>query len=122
MTVRMKTPTSPRRFSSSRAAFVIASLVWLAGCGGRVSHPVEAVTDHDDRLSCDQLRAERRVNDSRMADLRDEKQNAEMNNVGLVVVSPLFFDLSSSEGKEIVALAARNQTLDALIAKRCPAT
>jgi hypothetical protein len=93
----------------------------LAGCGGRVAHPVAATNDYDDRLSCDHLRAERGVNDSKLADLTQERKNAETNNVGQALAGPLFIDLSSSERTEADALVKRNAVLDQLIARKCTA-
>ena len=97
-------------------------LLLLAGCGGRAAHPVAANNDYDDRLSCDHLRAEREVNDSKLADLTKERKNDNNNNVGLAVMDPLFLDLSGSERTEAEALTKRNAVLDGLIATKCPAT
>jgi hypothetical protein len=93
--------------------------VWLAGCGGRVAHPVAATTPLDDQLSCDHLRSEREVNDARIADLRKEKRNSQDNDAGLILAAPLLLDVSDSEEKEIAAFQARNKVLDDLIAKKC---
>jgi hypothetical protein len=103
------------------AALVPAAI--LAGCGGRSSHPIEAATAFDAQLSCDHLRAERQVNDLRIADLQGEKDNDGTNNVGKVVgqgvVGIMFLDLSDSEKKEIEAFQARNKVLDQMLAERC---
>jgi hypothetical protein len=128
MRKKMKTISSICGKSLRGAARVTLASILLANCGGRVSHPVEAFTSYDDRLSCDQLRAERKVNDARIADLNDERRNSQNNNVGLVAAAPLtvalpmFVDVSNAEAKEITAFEARNQNLDALIAKKCEAT
>jgi len=106
-----------------RAALGLALLAGaVAGCGGRVAHPVAITTPLDATLDCDHLRAERRVNLARIADLGGERQHAQTNNVGQFVFNPLFIDLSQSEQREIVALDARNQELDRLIAGKCPAS
>jgi hypothetical protein len=101
------------------AVSIIVVMLALAACGGRVSNPVAATTAYDGKLSCDHLRAERRVNEARIADLEKEKSNAEGNSVGMLLVSPLFVDFSHSEGKEIDAFRERNKVLDGLIAGRC---
>jgi hypothetical protein len=41
------------------------------------------------------------------------------NNLGFLLLDPLFLDLSNTEQKEITAFQARNQVLDGLIAQRC---
>jgi hypothetical protein len=97
----------------------LVAVLLLAACGGRASHPVEAATPLDDRLSCDHLSAERRVNDARIADLKGEKNNAGVNNAGFLVFQPLFLDVSNSENKEIAAFQERNKVLDRLISERC---
>jgi len=93
----------------------------LAGCGGRAAHPVATNNDYDDRLSCDHLRAEREVNDSKLADLTNERKNDNNNNIGIAVLDPIFLDLSGSERKEAEALTKRNGVLDGLIGTKCPA-
>jgi hypothetical protein len=100
--------------------FLVACLM-LTACGGRAARPVAATNDYDDRLTCDQLRAERGVDDTKLADLTQERKHAENNNIGMVAVSPLFIDLSSTERKEADALAKRNAVLDDLIARKCSA-
>src|SRR5689334_22290672 len=76
-------------------------LLSLEACGGRLGHPVAAVSATDEALSCEHLRAERRVNDARIADLEKERGNAAGNSFGMFLVNPLFMDFSRSEAKEI---------------------
>jgi len=78
--------------------------------------------DYDDRLSCDHLRAERSINDAKLADLVKERKNDNNNNVGIALMDPLFLDLSGSERTEADALTKRNAVLDGLIGQKCPAT
>jgi hypothetical protein len=114
-----------RKFSSHPAVtgLALGLLVGaMAGCGGRTAQPVALTTPVDSALSCDHLRAEHRVNLARIADLGGERQNAQTNNVGMLVVSPLFLDLSQSERRETEALVARNQVLEHLISDKCPAS
>jgi len=99
---------------------ILGLLLVTAGCGGRVAHPVAATNDFDDRLSCDHLQAERAVNNSEFAELVKERKNDEVNNVGMVLLSPIMMDLSSSERKEAEALVKRDEVLDKLIAAKCP--
>ena len=78
--------------------------------------------DYDDRLSCDHLRAERSINDAKLADLVKERKNDNNNNVGIALMDPLFLDLSGSERTEAEALNKRNAVLDGLMGQKCPAT
>jgi len=94
-------------------------LLLLSTCGGRVAHPVAINNDYDDRLTCDHLKAEREVNDSRLADLVKEGKHDDLNNAGMAVINPLFLDLHDSERKEADALTKRNAVLDGLIGKKC---
>jgi hypothetical protein len=98
--------------------FLLACLL-LEGCGGRAARPVAITNDYDVQLTCDQLHAERGVNDSKLADLTQERKHDNANNVGMVLLDPLFLDLSGSERTEAVALTKRNTVLDDLIAKKC---
>ena len=100
---------------------ILAVCLLVAGCGGRVARPVAATNDYDDQLTCDHLHAEREVNDSKLTDLTQERHHDNANNVGMVLVGPLFIDLSDSERKEAEALVKRNAVLDQLIVRKCPA-
>ena len=97
----------------------------LVACGGRDAHPVDATTTLDDQLDCEHLRAERQINDARIADLRGEKGDATDNNVRGVVASVgvglVMLDVSGAQGKEISAYQERNKVLDGLITKKCQA-
>jgi hypothetical protein len=88
-------------------------------CGGRVGSPVAATTPYDDKLDCAHLQAEKSVNVARMADLLGERDNDVRNNLGMLLLNPLFLNLSDTEQKEITAFQARNQVLDGLITQRC---
>ena len=105
-----------RNFSS------IVAFLLLSACGGRTAHPVALHNDYDDRLSCDHLRAERSINDAKLADLVKERKNDNNNNVGIALMDPLFLDLSGSERTEAEALNKRNAVLDGLMGQKCPAT
>jgi hypothetical protein len=88
-------------------------------CGGRVGNPVPPTTPYDDKLDCAHLQAEKSVNTARAADLLGEGDSDVRNNLGFLLLDPLFLDLSNTEQKEITAFQARNQVLDGLIAQRC---
>ncbi len=95
-------------------------LIALAACGGRKAEPVEAVRASDPQLTCAHIQAERSVNASRIVDLTGEDQFGSQNNVGLLLVSPLFLDFSNSVQVEIRAIAERDKQLDLLrAAKDC---
>lgn len=100
--------------------FLVAAIV-LAGCGGRVARPVALEQALDAKLSCDHLAGEYANNKKRLAELVDERAFSDKNNVGLLVTSPLFIDLSDTQKKEALALRARNQRLDELMREKgCP--
>lgn len=111
-----------RRYGAFGVFLVCAG---LGSCGGREAHPVSATTPYDDQLTCDHLRAERKVNDQKVADLTGERQDEVNNNVGMVLAGgiggALMMDTSNAEATEIDAFRARNKVLDDLIAKKCAA-
>lgn len=102
-----------------RAILLLAAAV-LAGCGGRVAEPVAMNTAIDDRLSCTHLAAEERSNQSRLNELVGEGDQKVLNNIGMLLVSPIFLDLSDTLKVESEALLARNQRLSELkLARGC---
>lgn len=104
-----------------RIAMLVLTIVGVVACGGRKASPVSTVRATDAHLSCDHLAAERKVNLARIADLTREAKAADQNNAGLVVVNPLFLDLTDVEQQEIRALQARNVEIGRLSAARpCP--
>ena len=95
--------------------------VTLYGCGGRVAMPVALVRDVDPQLSCDHLQAEYDNNARRSLELSGESSAKVGDNLGLLLVSPLFLDLSDTQKVELKALVARNDRLKSLAsAKGCP--
>jgi len=93
----------------------------LAQCGGREARPVDARRALDAQLSCDHMKAEIEVNEARMEDLAAEAKASSDQNVGLLIVSPLFLDLSDVERQEIEALISRNRILEEERRRRdCP--
>jgi len=112
-----------RVFASNVVVLILALL--LSSCGGRAAHPVSATMPYDSQLTCEQIKAERVVNDSRIADLHGEEHDDHNNNVAFIVgyglMGGMFVDTSGAEKSEIKALRARNAVLDSLIAKQCTA-
>ncbi|GJL87137.1 MAG: hypothetical protein DHS20C03_08460 [Minwuia thermotolerans] len=90
----------------------------VGGCGARKAEPVQTSRATDKILSCSHLDAEHQVNTRRMAHLITEKGAQEMNNVGFLILSPLFLDLSNTEQQEIRALQDRNHQLALLMGTR----
>ncbi len=98
-------------------------LTLVNACGARKATPVETSRSTDAILTCDHLTAEHHVNTRRMAHLLTEKGAQEANNVGFLLFSPLFLDLSNTEQQEIRALQDRNQHLGLLMtSRRCDGT
>jgi len=106
-------------YQATRFAALLLPL-HLAACGGRVSRPVLATQPTDAQLDCAHLTAEKSVNAARAADLTGEQNNDVRNNLGMLVLSPLFLNFTGSEQTELAAFAARESTLNQLIAQKCP--
>ncbi len=84
--------------------------------------PVQLVRDVDPGLDCDHLQAEYDNNMHRRVELTGESADKVGNNIGLLLVSPLFLDLSDTQKIEVKALLDRNERLKNLAAARnCPA-
>lgn len=109
--------------SASTVVLVVLFALPLSGCGGRTSHPVSATTPYDAQLTCEHIRAERVVNDARIADLKNEEDNDTNNDiafaVGMGLSGGLFLNNSKAEESEINALKARDVVLDGLLTKKC---
>lgn len=94
----------------------------LSACGGRVAKPVPLETSLDARLTCAHHAGEYENNIKRLEELTGESREAFTNNLGFLLVSPLFLDFSSTRRDETEAIIARNQRLEALMAEKdCPA-
>ena len=91
--------------------FLLACISVLSACGGRVARPTAVETDFDHQLSCAHLEAEFDVNKRKLIAVGDERSDKVGYNIGIVLVSPLFFDFSGSEKQEIEALYQRNNRL-----------
>lgn len=90
----------------------------LSACGGRVAHPIAEVSPLDTQLSCTHLRGEYDNNVYRIAELSGESRDRITNNAGMLLVSPLFLDLSDTTRRETEALLARNERLVTLLETR----
>ena len=99
------------------AILLLAGLM-LFGCGGREARPVAKTTSFDERLSCGHLDSQFGANEARMADLGVEAKLQSDQNVGMVLVAPLFLNLNDSEQQEIDALRERNLVLIDLAEKK----
>jgi hypothetical protein len=100
----------------------LVGCVLLAACGGRVAAPVAVTNSFDSQLSCAHLQAEYGANRRRVVDLVGEQGQSAQNNIGLLLVSPLFLDFSSTIKKELRAIQARDERLAELAtAKNCSA-
>src|SRR5262245_32114368 len=86
----------------------------LAGCAGRRAQPVAVMQSYDEKLSCDQLKAEIQTNETKALQLTGENESAHSNNVALGVVGAILFwpalfaiDTGDAEKVEIQALHDR---------------
>jgi len=101
---------------------IFFAVVFLMGCGGRVANLVPTQSPLDQNLSCLHLKGEKANHISRLAELTGERDDKVMNNLGMLLVSPLFLDLSGTEKAEAEAIYKRNQRIDELaVLKNCPA-
>jgi len=101
---------------------VALGCLMLAGCGGRVAQPIQLTRDIDPSLTCDHLKAEYDNNLKRRVELTGESADKVGNNIGILLVSPLFLDMSDTQKVEVKALLARNGHLEELArGKQCPA-
>ena len=93
---------------------VVSMTVLLASCGGRVSNLVSEETASDIYFTCSHISGEYEMNLAKIQDLRKEKRTESTNNVGMLLMAPLFLDLKNTEQKEIAALYKRNERLTLL--------
>lgn len=101
---------------------IALSFLMLAGCGGRVAQPVQLTRAVDPSLTCDHLKAEYDNNLKRRVELTGESADKVGNNIGILLISPLFLDLSDTQKIEVKALLARNGRLEELArGRQCPA-
>jgi hypothetical protein len=110
-----------RARARATVSIIIAANIFIAGCGGRVARPVAITTPYDSQLDCDHLAAEKTVNAARARDLAGEQNNDVKNDIGFLLFSPLFVNLSGTEQTELRAYAARETVLNKIMAGRCPA-
>jgi len=87
----------------------------MMGCGGRVANPVKAQNDHDKLLTCSHLNGEKTNLDKRLIELVGETKDKGPNNLGMLMVSPLFLDLSQTEKEEAKAIDDRKIVLAKLM-------
>jgi len=97
------------KFVQSVAA--VSLCIALSACGGRVAQPVGTVTNLDTRLSCSHLSGEYNNHDKRLVELVGEERNRGRDNLGILLASPLFLDLSTTLKDEVEAINLRQDKL-----------
>ena len=97
-----------------RTLIMMLPLLVLAACGGRAAHPVETVQPIDSQLSCAHITAERENNRKRVVELVGEQGETVRDNIGMLVMMPVFLALDGAEQREIEAIGARDKRLDEL--------
>jgi len=106
--------------TTSKLTIIIAAL-GLASCGARTANLTPLTTSLDSKLSCTHLNGEYQNLDKRIIELTDERDSRRINNVGLLLSSPLFLDLSGTEKKEATSIVERQEQLRVLMQSRsCP--
>jgi len=94
-----------------RSIVAFAAVLFLAACGGRAAQPVALETALDSQLSCSHLRGELERNILRLSELRGESEAKVGNNMGMLLVSPFFLDVSDTQTVEAQAIVDRNTRL-----------
>lgn len=79
----------------------------LVACGGRVANPITEKNTWDSQLSCSHLNGEYQNHDKRLAELTGERKDKPIHNVGMLLSSPLFLDLSKAQQQEATAIYKR---------------
>lgn len=98
---------------------VVVSLTLLA-CGGRVAKPIAEKNSWDSQLSCSHLFGEYKNHDKRLVELTGESKDKPVHNLGMLLSSPLFLDLSKSQQYEATAIYKRQARLKSIMkTKQC---
>lgn len=105
-------------------AIFLTSLI-CCGCAGRAPDLVPLVQVTDQNLTCEQIIAQTKINNERIAELAKEEgwkvtQNVAAGVVGLVIW-PVWFgmDFQDAAGKEGKALSQRNEYLGTIAMQKC---
>ena len=94
--------------------------ICLAACGGRVANLTPTTTALDSKLSCTHLFGEHQNLDKRLAELTGERGDKPLHNVGMLLTSPLFLDLSGAQKEEGASILKRQERLGELMqSKSC---
>ena len=108
-----------------RFLWSIPFLILSSGCAGRAPELTPIVQSTDQFANCDQILAEIKANNQRMADLAGEEgmkvgQNVAAGVVGLFIW-PVWFgmDFQDAAAKEGKSLSQRNEYLGTLAQQRC---
>lgn len=83
----------------------------LCACGGRAAQPVSSVGQFDSQLSCAHLKGEFENNEKRLVELVGERGERSRDNLGMLLISPLFLDLSDTQKTEASAIDIRQEKL-----------
>lgn len=90
----------------------------LVGCGGRVANPVAIEKSLDSRMTCSHLQGEYDQHEKRLVELVGERKDKPVHNLGMLVTSPLFLDLSKAQKKEAEAIYSRKERLEVLMSQK----
>lgn len=92
-----------------------AAVTVLGACGGRVADPISVSNSWDSELSCSHLQGEYQNHDKRLVELTGERKDKPMHNVGMLLSSPLFLDLSQAQKYEAEAIYKRQERLRSIM-------
>lgn len=113
-----------KKHKTMLAVLCIASLMTLAGCGGRTANPIATKEPGDKNMSCEDIEAEMSDLERKARRLMGEQsaktgKNAALGVGGLIIFPVWFFmDLSDAEQQEALAMQDRQAHLQRIFNKK----
>ncbi|MBL4602759.1 MAG: hypothetical protein JKY84_08440 [Emcibacteraceae bacterium] len=98
--------------------YILLMLTILSACGGRPKNIMAEKQNIDEQMTCVHISGEHEMNIAKIQDISKERKSENANNFGLLLIAPLFLDLSNTEKEEIIALQNRNSRLEQLSLKK----
>lgn len=101
-----------------KAIAVLMSLALVTACGVPPEDKINAQLPTDGAMTCEEIAAERVVNDDRIANLTKSKALSSAGNFGTSIGNQSARSLSDPDQADIDRLSARNAVLDDLSAQQ----